>query len=516
MIMMETTKPLHPAIQFVIPALVLLIHLYTNVFAGYGIFRDELYYIACANRLDIGYVDQPMFSILFLALWKTLFGASVIAIRFVPAVLTSLTVWLSGRIAKEMGAGAYGVLLATMGAGASIILLAFGSIYSMNAFDLVFWATTAYLLVRLIKTERPSLWYWIGIVIGLGVINKLSMLWYGAGIGLGVFLTNERVWLKRKEPYLAVIIVLLFALPYVIWNFTHDYATLEFIHNASTIKYGGVTAVDFLGGQLLLQNPLSFVLWFSGLLFLLVIKEGSQYRILGFAFLAVVALLLINGHSKPEYLAAGYAPLFAAGGVALETWLGDRRKWIAIVYAGFIGVSGAVLLPMIVPILPVEGFIRYQNMLGMKPSSNEREELSELPQFYADMFGWEELAKKTSEIYQTLPPEEQKKAIILAQNYGQAGAIEYFSSKYPLPPVIAFHNNYWWWAYDQIKDWKYETVIILRGNEEGHRRACDEVVRAGVHSTKYAMPYENNFPIYICRKIKASLMDVWKSERHYM
>lgn len=136
-----------------------------------------------------------------------------------------------------------------------------------------------------------------------------------------------------------------------------------------------------------------------------------------------------------------------------------------------------------------------------------------LPQFYSDMFGWEDLARNVSDVYQSLPEKERKNTVVYCGNYGEAGAIEYYSKKYPLPEVICPHNNYWyWWTDDNINT----TIIIIGGELEEHLEALEEVYKAGFHQTKFAMPYENSLPIYIGKRLKISLEEIRRSDKIFI
>ncbi|MGB5176382.1 MAG: glycosyltransferase family 39 protein, partial [Thermoanaerobaculia bacterium] len=146
----------------------LAIHLITNILGGYGIFRDELYYLACTRHLGLGYVDQPPLSIYLLAANSWLFGESVFALRFLPALFGSLTVLLIGLLTRELGGGRWAQLLAGLASLVSLIFLAMDSVYSMNAFDHLVWAAVALLVARLLRTGQPAYWPLIGIAVGLG------------------------------------------------------------------------------------------------------------------------------------------------------------------------------------------------------------------------------------------------------------------------------------------------------------------------------------------------------------
>ena len=489
----------------------LVIYLLTTAFTSYGIFRDEYYYLACANRLDFGYVDHPPLSTLILSSWKSLFGDSMFVIRIVPAIVSSIIVYMIGLFTIRLGGSKAAVIISTVAFMLSPIFLGMNTIYSMNVLDFLFWLSSAYVFLRIVQTGNSRLWILLGVVIGFGLLNKTSMIWLSAGIFAGTVLTPLRKNLKTKYPYLAALIALLIFSPYVIWNITHDFAHLEFMRNAASQKYGGLTPLSFILDQILILNPLSILIWLPGIIFYFFNKEGKQFRAVGFIWLTTFVILFINWHSKGEYIAASYQMLFAGGAVMIEKW-SYNRSWLKYAVAIPVIVFGFLIAPLARPLLPVEKFLEYQNAIGLKPPSSEGHETI-LPQFYSDMFGWEDLAKNVSKVYLALPEEERKNTVVYCSNYGKAGAIEYYSNKYPLPQVICPHNSYWYWWSDTQK---YTTIIIIGGEIDEHLEALEEVYEAGYHQTKYAMPYENNQKIFIGKGLKVSIKEIKDSNKIFI
>ena len=493
----------------------LLFHLTVNLFAGYEIFRDELYYLACADHLAWGYVDQPPLSIFLLAAVRAVLGESLFALRLVPALAGAGVVLLTGLLARELGGERLAVALSATGAMVSGANLAFSSIWSMNVFDLLLIALAAYLLTRLIKTGEPRLWIALGATLGLGLLNKVGVLWVGLGVFAGLVATGERRWLNTPWPWAGGALAAVLFLPYVLWNAAHDWAHLEFIENAVTGKYSGLSAWSFLSGQALIQNPTTLPLWLGGLIWLLFAPGGRRFRLLGIVWVTACLVLIANGHSKAEYLASTYAMLFAAGGVAWEGILPRRRsihgtsiRGVALVVVA----SGAALAPLVTPMLPVETYIRYSRALDVAPSTEEGHELGELPQFYADMFGWRAKAAAVAEVYHALPAADRERAAIFGSNYGRAGAIDYFAGEYGLPGAVSNHNNYWLWGPGEANG---EVVIVLGGDLEDHQRRFESVEVAGAARCRYCIPYEKDLPIYVCRGLRLPLAELWPVIGHY-
>lgn len=370
--------------------LTLFIHLYTNLFANYGIFRDELYYIACTKRITAGYVDQPPLSIYILAVSRWLFGESLFAIRLLPAITAAVTVYLTGLITARLGGKSVSIIIACITLTFSPVFLGMNTIFSMNTFDNFFWVFSAYLVIRIIQYNKPAFWILLGLSIGLGMLNKISMAWFGAGLFAGLLFTPLRVHLKTKYPWLAALIALIIFSPFIVWNFTHDFAHLEFIRNATRLKYSGLTPIDFIAGQLILPGPFSILVWLPGILYLFFSKEMENYRMIGIIFLTTVLILIINWHTKAEYLAAAYPIVFAGGGLFWEKAVrGKKIIWFKYAVIFLVLASGIISIPLALPILPVETSIKYSRIINVAPQNSEHQKLAELPQFYADMFGWE-------------------------------------------------------------------------------------------------------------------------------
>ena len=492
-----------------------LIHLYTNGFASYGIFRDEFYYVACSNRLDLGYVDHPPFSIYVLAASRFLFGESLFALRLLPALTGGILVLVTGFLTRRLGGSTFAVSLSCIAVIAAGLILGMFTIYSMNYLDYLFWILAAYVVVLLLEHQEPRYWIWLGIVLGLGLLNKTGVLWLCAGVFFGIIFTPLRSSLKTKWPYIMALVAFVLFLPYVIWNVSHNFAHLEFIGNATERKYGGITRLDFVLGAIASLNPLNVFIWIPGLYFFFFHPEGKKFRVLGIMFMATFLILFINGKSKSEYLGPAFPMLFAGGAVMIERFsMSGRRAWIWYALPVLLVASGVLIVPLALPILPVEKYISYAQALGVQPATSEGKRLSELPQFYADMFGWEEMAKSVSEVYQSLLEEEKLHTVIFAGNYGEAGALEYFSKKYPLARIMSPHNNYWYWGLRDSAN--ITTAIVLGGKADDHKKSSDDVRQAAIVRSTYAIPYENNLPVYICRKIKRPFSEIWRSARFFI
>jgi hypothetical protein len=479
---------------------------------GFGMFRDEFYYIACSDHLAWGYVDHPPLSIFILRLLRLAFGDSLFALRLVPALAVATLAWLSARLAKEMGGAGFSQFLAALACGVAPVYLAVGSFYSMNIFEPLCWMGCAWLLQRIINSGRQQLWIQFGLLAGLALLNKHSMLFFGAALVVGLLLTRERRLLAGKWPWIGGAIALWFLLPNLFWLARHDWATLEFMRNAQAWKNLPMSPLEFLSAQVLLQHPLTLPLWLAGLAALFFHPQLKKYRCFGYAFVFLF-LLFVAQRGKPYYLSPAFPMLLASGAVLLERFAANKLgRGLRIAYAALLLVGGLALLPMWVPLLPVESQIRYTRAIGMAPPKMERTKDTALHQVYADRFGWQEMVAVVARAYKSLSPEEQAVCAIYGQNYGEAGAVDYYGKRYGLPPAISGHNNYWLWG---TRGRSGKVLIVIGGKREDHQQAYEEVTLFAVHSNRYAMPAETDLPIWICRRPKLSFKQLWPQVKSF-
>jgi len=506
-----------------------LIHFGVNITGAYGFFRDEFYYIACSDHLAFGYVDHPPLSILLLKISRILFGDSLSAIRLFPALAGALTVFLTGRIVKELGGGRFAQLFAALCVILAPLHLALGSFYSMNSLDLLIWTLAAWILVMWINKRDPKLWLWLGMVLGIGLQNKISVLWLGFGIAVGLLLTENRrallvprPWLT-PGPWLAAGIASLIFLPHIIWQVLNGWPTLEFMSGAAG-KIAEVTFLRYLGSQILEMNPLLFPVWFTGLVWYLFAAKGKQYRMLGIIYVVVFVLLVISGNVRTYYLASAYPMLFAAGALVIEKVAGTGMlRWARAAFVVLVLQIGIVTAPMAVPLLPVEKLIEYSAALGMKPKTDEKHQTGPLSQFFADMHGWEEILDTVAEVYVSVRGDARTDGsgrwAVLTGNYGVAGAVDFLGKKYGLPPAISGHNNYWLWGPGEPPP---ENLIILGVSFESigesigdTNELCQEAWQAGRTDCTYCMPYEDNNPIFVCKGLQVDTDTTWPAVKHF-
>ncbi|HRI87833.1 MAG TPA: glycosyltransferase family 39 protein, partial [Candidatus Hydrogenedentes bacterium] len=367
----ETATPRPPVALGVwaMGALALLLHVVTA--NGYGIFRDELYYIACSKELALGYVDQPPFSIVLLAAWRAIFGESLFALRLPPGLAHAATAVVFGFIARELGAARFGQSLAALLAALLPVYLGTSSFYSMNAFDVLFWALLIFVLCRIIATQNAKLWLLFGVIAGLGVQNKFSVAFLAIALAAGIVLTMQWKYLRSPYPYIGGAIAFLIFLPHVYWMHSTDWVTLEFMRNASSMKNAATNPLKYFLDQLLMAHPLYLPIWIAGIVYLFRAQSLRAYRIYAVMFVFLFFFFsLTNG--KSYYLAPAYSLVLPAGALAIERFAQRRGAWFRPAALALAALAGLIIAPMAVPLLSPEGILRYEQALGLKPPRDEK------------------------------------------------------------------------------------------------------------------------------------------------
>jgi hypothetical protein len=482
----------------------------------YGYFVDELYYLACSHHLAWGYVDQPPLIAIITWLERVTLGDSLRALHFLPAVAAGLRVLLTGLIARELGARRFGMVLACVCVMVAPIYLGLDSLLTMNAFESLFWMGAALVALKIFSGASPKLWLLFGMICGIGLLNKHSMLFFGFGLFVGLVLTKQRRQFASPWIWLGGLIALLIFLPNLLWEIQRHFPTVELLRNVQ--KSGRNTEMGplrFLEQQaLMIFHPLTAPVWIAGLVELLRDREGKGWRVLGITWMVIMTCMLTM-HGRMYYPAPAYPMLFAAGGLAIERWLTGVRsaRWLKPGYITLLVVTGVLIAPFAYfPMLTVDQYIAYARFWHFEPPRIETHRLGPLPQLYADQFGWKEMAQVVADAYQKLPLEERKSCAIFGQNYGQAGAIDFFGAKMGLPRAISGHQSYFYWG---PRGYTGECMIVMGDRPERLHELFESVEFAGRADHPLSMPYEH-FDVYVCRKPKfGTLEKAWPQIKNW-
>jgi hypothetical protein len=479
--------------------------------SGYGVFRDELYYMACARHLDWGYVDHPPLVALIARLAGITFPDSWIALRMLSALAAAGTVLLAGDLARELGGGRFARVFAQALTASAPIYLSLFSIYSMNGFDVLIWAGLAVIAARILAGGNPKLWIAFGTLAGIGLANKIDVALLGAGIVGGCVIARRLdVFRSRWIWFGGVLAAALFA-PHVVWQAFHGWPTREFVANAQRGKINPLGPLGFVASQLGMVGPVALGFALAGMGWLLAGKQARAFRPLGWAGLSVLVVLAVSV-SKPYYFAPAFTLLFAASAVALEIWTLGRLARPGRAIAFVAAASIVVAAPLAKPLLSEDAYVRYAAALHVRPGTDENHRLGRLPQFFADMHGWRELVEAVAAVHAALPADDRVQACIYARNYGEAGAVDHFGPALGLPSAISQHNNYWMWGPGSCTG---AVILIIGGELADHIDEFASVESAAVFRCTDCMPYESDLTIWVARGLKAPIADAWRAGKHY-
>ncbi len=472
-------------------------HLLTN--GQYGYHRDELAYLDDARRLDWGYVDHPPLAPVVGRIALTLFGPSLAGLRLFPTLASVGVVILTGLVARELGGGRFAQGLAALCSLVATIYLISGTMFQTLSFDQLIWITATFLFIRLLKIGNPRLWLAVGAVLGLGLETKLTIAFYAVGLVAATLLSPARKHLLTPWPWLGALLALVIFLPHILWQIDHNWISLTYLRaiNARDTAIG--RTAGFLPEQLVLPNPVTLPVWVAGLIYLFS-RPGRTFRPLAWLYLVTGALLFVM-HGRSYYLGPMYGVLFAAGGVGIERVLQSRPAWLKPALVSLVAVGGLLAAPIGLPIAPVNSPV-WTVVDGIHDN-------------FREMIGWEELAASVASAYRSLPPEERAKTGIVAENYGEAGAINQYGPALGLPRAVSAVNTYYYWG---PGDPSNETYIVLGYTKSDLQNTCAQVQEAGVVTNRYGVRNEESVRhpiIYICRRPTPPLRELWPSMQHF-
>lgn len=479
-------------------------HLIAN--PHYGFFRDELYFIICGFHPQWGYVDQPPITPL-LAAGSQLFGHSLFLIRAVAAIFGGASVYVTCQLVIAFGGGRFALVLAAICGTLCPVLAAFAEKVGPDMVGLWLWPLAALYLVRMAKGGDLRQWIGAGVAIGFSAESKYSVLYFAVAILLALLVSPQRRLLYSKWFAAGAALAVVIALPNFIWQAVNGFPMLELLRNGQMGKNVVLSPLEYVVAELLITNPLLALVWICGLIWTI---ASRQVRFLGYGYILLI-IMMIGSHAKHYYPGDVYPIFFAAGGVAIEVWT-QRARYLRPVFATVAVLAGLILLPYVEPILPEQTFIAFNKAVGPKIGQGvlvtEHQKQDWMTQDWADMHGWPQLAATVQNVYDSLSPSDRTQAVAVAQNYGEASAIAFFSHV----PVISGHNQYYLWG---TRGYSGKVIIDVGGDCGGSARLFRESKRAATFTAPYIMPYEDGRPIMLCRGIKKPLIEIWPSVKSY-
>ncbi len=474
---------------------------------NYGYFRDELYVMAMSQHPAFGYVDVPPLVPWITLIPRFLTGNALWAIHVISALVCAGTIILTGLMARLLGGAGWVQGLAALGSATALVLLAGGSTYTYDVFDTFWWALAATILIVLLRDERPQRWLLFGLVAGLGLLTKETILFWGFALVVGLLLTPQRRLLFTRWTVFGGLIAFALVLPFLLWNAANGWASVQYWAGYSQNHSSGGSPLDFVVNQILVMNPTAVLLWGAGLWYFFS-KRGARYRVFGWAYLILFVLFIVI-QGKSYFLAPAYPPLFAGGAMVVGQWRVRWRRWVTV-YPVALAVSGALLAPAVLPVLPPAMYAHVYSPSGSSGAQQESGDVYGLPQSLADRFGWEQQVALIARVYHGLPPDEQRVACIYADNYGEAGALEQFGGRYHLPTPISGHNSFYLWGPGGCTG---QVIITINVSPQAAAQGYSSVTLAATTSCAACVDFENHAPILILRQPKAPFN--WARVKHY-
>lgn len=476
---------------------------------AYGIFIDELYFLACSRRPAFGYVDHPPLSILFLTAWTTWFGDSLLSLRVPPALAAAALVLLTGKLAHRLGAGSRGRLLAALSVATVASLNVVFSYYSMNAFEALLWPLLLYLTIELIRSRNLRFWLLIGLVGGVAFLNKhTAVLLFGA-LGLALAVSRERTMLRSRYAVLAALLALAVVLPNLVWMGRHDWISLEFYRGAGA-KNIATPPLAALGQQILALNPGLLPLLVVGLIHLFRSPSTAPYRWIGSTYLILLGAMVFSGQSRPDRIMGIYPVLLAAGAAGVDSYASRSGRWALWAFGMVPLAVYLTVLPVLQPIFPPSFTASYSQRLGFVPAIEKSGRSTVLPQWIADRLGWRELAAAVSRVYVDLPEPERRGTVAVTPGYANAGAIEYYADQMPLPPAFSPHNNYYLWGPPPEGT---HTILAVGFTLEELEESFQEVEQRAVVECPLCRSFRQKTWIVLARHPRQPIGELWARSR---
>ncbi len=411
--------------------------------------RDEFLYLAEGHHMAWGFMEIP--PLLSVFAWLTnVFGASMFWIKIWPALFGACTFILVSKMVIRLGGKIFALILAWLPFMLSGYMRLF-FLFQPNFLEVFFYVLIAYSLFRFFQTQKNSWLYVFGIAAGLGMMSKYSIAFYLISLMAAILLTPWRKIYTNKHFYFSSILALIIFLPNILWQYNHRFPVIAHMNELQEEQLQFIGYTDFLKSQVMM-NLGSIFSMLAGIYFLLFSKKGKPFRALGFAYFFVIILLLIF-HGKDYYAMGLYPMLFAFGGYQLESVTSYHYKWVRIALIAFPVSLGLYSLPLIMPLAKPEALATYYEWSHLNKAGDftwEDHREHPLPQDFADMFGWKEIAEKTAKAYHQLSPAVQQETMIICNGYYTAGALNYYGKELNLPEAYSTNASFLLWMPDTI------------------------------------------------------------------
>jgi hypothetical protein len=361
-------------------------------------------------------------------------------------------------------------------------------LFQPNFLEIFFWTAIVYSIIFFIQTKQTKWLYILGISCGLGMLSKYSVLFFIISLFLGLLISDQRSIFRNKHFYFAVIIGLLIFLPNFIWQWQHHFPVAFHMNKLQKTQLQYISPASFLIDQLIMNFPVVFV-WIIGLLALFFAANLKDYRFIGFSYFIVIGLMLLL-HGKNYYVMGVYPVLLSFGSYQLEIITKNHKSSLRVLLVAFPLSLGYYLIPIALPIMEPSKLVSFYEKRNIKKIGvlNWEDGVSHpLPQDFADMLGWEEMARKSANAFHSLNDLEKKNTLFYCDNYGEAGALNYYAKKYKLPETYSDNASFLYWMPDSLQ---FDNIVLVTDDtkemEHDFLKNFKEVVLFDSITTPYA------------------------------
>lgn len=467
-----------------------------------GFHRDELLYLALGRHLDWGYWSNPPLIGLISWLGQHTLGDALWATRFLPALCGGAFMGIVLLMVRELGGGTRALIGCGVAMLGSLAWLRTFSMLQPVPFDVFLWTLPQYFLLRWLNTRDPRWWWALGVGVGLGMLNKYTLLFFGSACFLALMVSAERKVLLTRHPWMAAGVALLLLAPNLLWQWQHDFPIVHHMQELKRNQLVHVQPLHFLLDQLMFHGA-AVLIWGAGLFALLRSSSLRPYRVMGYFYVAVLLVFLITS-GKSYYTLGAYPVLFAAGSVFWEKTI-QRLVGYATMTAGVLLLQ-LPLLPYGIPIAKLEQLLAYFQRVPIEGALRwEDGEQHPLPQDYADMLGWPELGGLVdSALVRSGAPEN---CLVYGENYGQAGAAERFSRLHGVGQAVSFSDSYLLWAPHHLPEHCNTLIYINDELGEDVQILLSDIQLIGSISNPLAREYGTS--VWLCRRPRSPFPAFW-------
>lgn len=416
---------------------------YIALSGGYELHRDEFLHLDQARHLAWGFASVPPFTS-WMSYLILLLGNGVFWVKFFPALFGALTLVLVWKSVEALGGGLFARSLAAM-AFLFSVMVRINTLYQPNSPDIFFWTLAFYCIIRYIQSEKPVWLYLLAVSFAFGFLNKYNICFLITGLLMGLAVTKHRSLYKNPVLYKAMALALLLVLPNLIWQFRQGFPAIRHINELTSRQLVNIDRASFLVDQITFFFPAFFVLLVAvaGFIFY---NPFRNFRIIGWSFIFIIGFYLFF-QGKSYYALGLYPVLFAFGAVYAEHLTAKGFLYaLRFVSVGVILGLGVVHILISTPLFS-PGQLMNNTVRQIHKATGQldwrKDKPYTVPQDYADMVGWRELAHNVDSAFRLLLPEEQERALVFCDNYGQAGAVNYYVT--PYRGAVSFNADYKNW-----------------------------------------------------------------------